>query len=170
MFKYCFLSATAVHLADKNLQISDSLQYNVQSLDDEISLKAKFKILFDGYRKMIDQSFFKFKDLGVMLRFLPGIVVQEHLNMQRMADLYRIEPDFLERLIKYTAEPGRSKLTHARYAEYSNNYKLDDYLSGFLRDQDRSRLYYCDPMLQHISICRQILSLLGRSINCGLQS
>ena len=119
---------------------------------------------------MIDQSFLKIEDLGDMLRFLPGIVVQEHLNMQRMADLYRIEPDLLERLIKYTAEPRRTKLSRERYAIYTHNYKLDGYLSGFLRDQDRSRLYYCDPMLQHISICRQFLSLLDRSIDCGLQS
>ena len=169
-FNFVSFFATAVHLADKNLQISDSLQYDAQSLDEGISLKAKFKILFDGYRKMIDQSFFKIEDLGDMLRFLPGIVVQEHLNMQRMADLYRIEPDFLERLIKYTAEPRRTKLSRERYAIYTHNYKLDGYLSGFLRDQDRSRLYYCDPMLQHISICRQFLSLLDRSIDCGLQS
>ena len=38
-------------------------------------------------------------------------------------------------------------------------YMLDDYLSGFLQDPDRSQLYYCDLELQHISICRQILSL-----------
>ena len=41
--------------------------------------------------------------------------------------------------------------------------KIDLYLSGFLRDQDRSQLYYSDPMLQHISICRHFLSLLDRS-------
>ena len=159
---------TAAHSADMNLQIPVSRQYDAQSLDNRISLRDKFKILLDGYRKMIDQSFLKFKDLGDMLRLLPGIVVQEHLNMQQMADLYRIEPGLLERLMKYTTVPERIRHTHTFY--YTHRYKLDDYLSVFLQDQDRSRLYYCDPMLQHISICRQFLSLLDRSIDCGRQS
>ena len=68
-----------------------------------------------------------------------------------MADLYRIKPDLLERLIESTIEPLRQTFA---------SYILDNYLSGFLQDRDRSRLYYCDPMLQHISICRHILSLL----------
>ena len=157
---------TAAHLADKNLQISVSCQYDAQSLDNAIILRDKFKILFDGYRKMIDQSFFKLRDLGDMLRFLPGIVVQEYLNKQRMADLYRIEPDFLERLIKYTTVSEGLGPSYACTYD-THRYKLDGYLSGFLQDRDRSLLYYCDPMLQHISICRQILSLLDRSIDCG---
>ena len=40
---------------------------------------------------MFDQSFSKSKDLGDMLRFLPGVVVQKHMSMQGMADLYRIK-------------------------------------------------------------------------------
>ena len=103
-----------------------------------------------------------------MLRLLLGIVVQKHLNMQQMADLYRIEPDLLVRLIKYTTVPER--IGHAPIFYYTARYKLDDYLSDFLQDRDRSRLYYCDPMLQHISICLQFLSLLDRSVDCGRQS
>ena len=105
---------------------------------------------------MVDHSFSKSKDLGDMLRFLPGIVVQKNLSMQGMADLYGIKPDFLERLksIELLRPSPRGSLL---------GYVLDDYLSGFLQDRDRSQLYYCDPELQHISICRQILSLLDRS-------
>ena len=36
--------------------------YAAYSFDDQI--RAKFKILFDGYRNMFDQSFSKSKDLG----------------------------------------------------------------------------------------------------------
>jgi hypothetical protein len=107
---------------------------------------------------MLDQSFSKSKDLGDMLRFLPGVVVQNHMSMQGMADLYRIKLDLLERLIKSTVEPLRP----SQVSPYSR-YKLEDYLSGFLQDRDRSQLYYCDPMLQHVSICRQFLSLLDGS-------
>ena len=117
--------------------------------------------MFDGYRKMIDQSFSKSKDLGDMLRFLPGIVVQNDMSMQGMADLYRIKPDLLERLIKFTIEPLKPSPSH---------YILDDYLSHFLQDRDRSQLYYCDPLLQHISICRHFLSLLNGSNAFDLQS
>ena len=117
--------------------------------------------MFDGYRKIFDQSLSKSKDLGNILRFLPGVVVQKALSMQGMADLYGIEPDFLERLIK-SIELLRPSLSDSESYSYSR-YMLDDYLSGFLQDQGRSQLYYCDPELQHISICRQILSLLDRS-------
>ena len=106
---------------------------------------------------MFDQSISKSKDLGDMLRFLPGVVVQKHMSMQGMADLYRIKPDLLERLIKSVIEPLRS--SHAPYSPYI----LDDYLSDFLQDRDRSQHYYCDPMLQHISICRHFLSFLDGS-------
>ena len=122
---------------------------------DDPRIRAKFEILFDAYRKMLDQSFSKSKDFGDILRFLPGVVVQKHLNMQGMADLYRIKPDLLGRLIKSTIEPFRS---HA-----SGHYILDDYLSKFLQDRDRSQLYYSDPALQHISICRHILSFVDGS-------
>ena len=87
-----------------------------------------------------------------MLGFLPGVVVQKRMSMQGMAFLYRIEPDLLNRLIKFTIEPLKSPPSY---------YILDDYLSRFLQDRDRSQLYYCDPILQHISICRHFLSLLG---------
>jgi hypothetical protein len=114
---------------------------------------SELKILFDGYRKMFDQSLFKSKDLGDMLRSLPGVVVQKKMSMQGMADLYRIKPDLFEHL-RSTIDPLKKS--------YSG-YILKDYFSVFLQDQDRSQLYYCDPMLQHISICRQFLSLLDGS-------
>ena len=113
--------------------------------------------MFDQYRKIFDQSLSNSKDLGDMLRFLPGVVVQKGLSIQGMADLYKIKPYFLERLIK-SIEP----LTPLRCAVYPR-YLLDDYLSDFLQDRDRSQSYYCDPENQHISICRQFLSLLDRS-------
>ena len=159
----CFPLVTAVDLADRILQRLATLNCwdydSAQSDLEETEFRAKFKIMFDGYQKTIDQSFSKSKDLGDMLRFLPGVVVQSDLSMQGMADLYRIEPDLLERLIKPTIGPLRP--SYALYPRYI--YKLDDYLSDFLQDRDRSRLYYCDPMLQHISICRQILFLLDRN-------
>ena len=155
---------TAVDLADKNLQKSNSKHYSAQSdLDDQI--RVKFKILFDEYRKMFDQSFYKSKDLDDMLRFLPGVVVQKLMSMQGMSDLYRIEPDLLERLIKSTIEPLRTLLVIP-----DSRYRLDTYLSGFLQDRCRSQLYYCDPMLQHISICRHFLSLLDGSNAFDFQS
>ena len=128
--------------------------------------RNKFKILFDGYQKIVDQSLSKSKDLGDMLRFLPGVVAQKNLSMKGMADLYRIEPDFLERLIKpiELLNPWLSGLYNR------SSYILDEYLSGFLQDRDRSQHYYCDPELQHISICRQILSLLYQSNVFDLQS
>ena len=89
-----------------------------------------------------------------MLKFLPGIVVQKHMCIIGMADLYAIKPDVLERLIKFTIEPLKPS---------PFSYILDDYLSGFLQDRDRSQYYYCDPMLQHISICRHFLSSLDGS-------
>jgi hypothetical protein len=156
-FDIISIFATAADLAEKkNLQKSansNSRHYSAQSdFDDQI--RAKFKILLDGYRKMFDQSFSKSRELGDMLKFLPGIVVQKHMSMQGMADLYRIKPDLLERLIKFTIEPLKPPPSH---------YILDDYLSGLLQDGDRSQLYYCDPLLQHIFICRHFLPLLDGS-------
>ena len=130
-------------------------------------MKDKFKILYDGYRKTFDQSLSNSKDLGDMLRLLPGVVVQKALSMQGMADLYRIKPDFLERLIDSI---GLLSLPVSfRYSNFTA-YKLDDNLSWFLQDRDRSQLNYCDPELQHISICRQILSLSYQSNVLDLQS
>jgi hypothetical protein len=123
----------------------------------------KIKILLDGYRKMFDQLLSNSKDLDDMLRFLPGVVVQNHMGMQGMAYLYRIKSDLLKRLIDLfsTIEPLKPS---------PPQYKFDDYLSGFLQDRDRSQLYYCDLMLQHIYICRRILSLLDGSNALNLQS
>ena len=150
-----------VDSADKNFQKPNAWFYFAQS--DQI--RGDFKILFDRYQKMFDQSLSKSKDLGDMLRFLPGVVVQQKLlSIQGLADLYRIKPDLLERLIKSTLEP-----LHLSPSPHPG-YTLDDYLSGFLQDRDCSQLYYCDPMLQHIFICRHFLSFLNRSNAFDLQS
>ena len=156
-------------LADDYLQASTGpYNYHAQPLPlgDRISLRDRFKKLFDGYRKMIDLSFSKSKDLGDVLRFLPGVVVQRYLSLQGMAELYRIEPDFVQHLKSIELLRLRPGTFGLRYPDYV----LDDYLTGFLQDRDRSQLYYCDPELQHISICRQILSLLDRSNVFDLQT
>ena len=113
--------------------------------------------MLDGFRKMLDHSLSKSKDFGDILRLLPsGVVVQkERITLEAMADLYGIKLNLLGRLIKSPFEP----LKKSSY----DRYELDDYLSGFLQDRDRSQLYYCDPILQHIFICRHFLSLLGLS-------
>ena len=112
---------------------------------------------------MFDHSLFKSKDLGDMLRLLPGVVVQKEMSMQGMTDLYGIKPDLLECLINSSIEPLRS--------DHISRYTLDDYLSGFLQNRDRSQLYFCDPILQHISICRHIFSsLLDRTNALDLES
>ena len=111
---------------------------------------------------MFDQSLSKSKDLSDMLRFLPGVVVQKPMSMRGMADLYGIKSDLLEQLIKSTIEP----LKLSSYARY----KLDGYLSLFLQDRYRSLVYYCDPMLQNISICRHFLSLRDGSNAFDLHS
>ena len=108
---------------------------------------------------MFDQSISISQDVRDMHRLLPGVVVQKQMSVQGMVDLYRVKPDLLERLINSTIEPLRS--SHS--TSYIPRYKLDDYLSGFLQDRHRSQLYYCDPILQHISICRHVLSLLDGS-------
>jgi len=158
--------AIAVDLADENIQMPNlNTWFYAAQLDADVDdrIRAKFKMLFDGYRKMFDQSLSKSKDLGDILRFLPGVVVQRQMTMQGMADLYRIKPDLLQRLFKSTIEPLRSSNTpYPRYI-------LDSYLSGFLQDRERSQLFYCDPMLQHISICRHFLSLLDGSNAFDLQ-
>ena len=162
----CF--SDCVDLADKILQKLKKtyfLNYFAQpALDETLRFIAKFKILLNGYRKMFDQSLSKSKDLGDLLRFLPGVVVQQPMSMQEMADLYGINPDLLERLmtlINFFFEPLEPSSSH---------YILDDYLSSFLQDRDRSKHYYCDPMLQHISICRHFFSLLDGSSAFDLQS
>ena len=141
------------------------MPYSSQWDLDETEFRAQFKIMLDGYRKMFDQSLSKSKDLGDMLRLLPGVIVQKgFLSMQGMTELYGIEPDLLECLNKSIIEPLGLR------PSYNSRFKLDDYLSGFLQDRDRSQLYYCDPMLQHISICRHILSLLVGTKALDLES
>ena len=106
---------------------------------------------------MFDQALSKSKDLGDMLRFLPGVVVQNPISVECMADLYWIKPDLLDRLFQSPIKP----LT-------MNRCTLDEYLSGFLQDRDRSQLFYCDPILQHISICRHFLSSLNHNTTWDL--
>ena len=100
-----------------------------------------------------------------MLRLLPGVVVlvQKKISMQLMIDLYGIRIKNKTDLLK-----GLIKSTILRTSGYTMT--LDYYLSGFLQDRDRSQLYYCDPMLQHLSICRHILSLLDGTNALDLQS
>ena len=148
--------------ADKDVQPELGSWYGLTRSDREVEvddrIKPKFKRMLDGYRKMFDHSLSKSKDLGDILRLLPGVVVQKDMSMQGMADLYRIKPDLLECLINSTIEPLRPGPF-----PISLYYTLDDYLSCFLQDGNRSQLYYSNPMHQHISICRQFLSLLDRS-------
>ena len=141
------------------------MPYSSQWDLDETEFRAQFEIMLNGYRKMFDQSLSKSKDLGDMLRLLPGVVVQkEFLSTQGMIELYGIKPDLLEYLNKSIIEPLRLR------PSYNSRFTLDDYLSGFLQDRDRSQLYYCDPMLQHISICRHVLSLLDGTKALDLKS
>jgi hypothetical protein len=160
----CFdvISVFANAVDDKNPQNSANLNSRHRSAQSD--LDDRIKILFHRYQKMLDQSLSRSKELGDLLRFLPGIVVQKHMNMEVMGHLYRIEPDLLGRLFNSSIEPLRLK------ASFSSRTILDDYLSRFLQDRDRSQHYYCDPMLQHISICRHFLSLLDGSNTFGHQS
>ena len=158
-FDFVSVFATA---ADKDIQSGNWFNSTLSDRQVDDRTRAKFMKLFDGYRKMFDHSLSKSKDLGDVLGLLPGVVVQKEMSMQGMAGLYRIKPDLLECLIESSIEPLRSR--------YVSGYSLDDYLFGFLQDRDRSQLYYCDPILQHISICRQFLSLLDGSKAFDLHS
>ena len=130
------------------------------SWHDDDGIGVKFNVLFDAYRKLFDRLLSKSKDLGDIVRFLPGIVVQmDYISKRGMAELYRIKPDLLKRLIKSPIEPLRLDFSDSEFG-HGSGYVLDDYLSGFLQEQDRSQLYYCDPILQHTSICRHFLFLL----------
>ena len=151
----------AIDLAQQMLTKPNSRNDEAHSnLDDPIG--TKFRIMFDGYRKIFDQSLSKYKELGDILRILPGVVVQKRISMQGMANLYRIKPGLLKRFIESPIQP--------LIWSYYGYYILDDYLSGFLQNQGRSQLYYCDPMLQHIFICRHFLSLLDGSNDFNFQS
>ena len=94
--------------------------------------------------------------------------------MHGMVDLYRIKPDLLEYLIRSTIVIDPRRPSHVpnmiEPLKPPPRYILDGYLSGFLEDRDRSQLYYCDPMLQNISICRHFLSLLDGSNTFDFQS
>ena len=149
--------------ADKNVQSGHWYNSTLSpDLQVDVRIQAKFKRLFYRYRKMFDHSLSKSKDLSDMLRLLPGVVVQKEMSKQGMVGLYRIKPDLLESLIESSIEPLRPR--------YFSGYSLDDYLCGFLQERDRCQLYYCDPMLQQISICRQFFSLLDGSKAFDLHS
>ena len=99
------------------------------NLDSDLynGIRDKFNALLDRYQKILDQSLSKSKDLGVILRLLPGVVVQNEIGMQGMADLYRIKPHLLHRLVKYPIEP-------LKMVARSHKFTMDRYLSGFLKD------------------------------------
>ena len=90
---------------------------------------------------MLDQSlifaFFKPRGIRDLLSFLPGIVVQQSLTMQGMADLYGVDMGALVPLIV-----SYNDLLPCR----GSRYRLRDYVSGFLQDRSRSQLCYCDPI------------------------
>jgi hypothetical protein len=149
---------TAVNLVSKKLQMSTNSLVCYAAQDQ---IRDKFKMLFDRYRKIFDQSFYESNDLGDILRFLPGVVVQKPISVQGMTHLYRIKPDILESLIKSTV---MTRIDSAgAFSSSVSHFILDDYIRDFLLDRDRSQLYYCDPMLQHILICRHLLLLLDGS-------
>ena len=159
-FDFVSVFATA---ADKDVQSGHWYNSTLSpDLQVDVRIQAKFKRLFYRYRKMFDHSLSKSRDLSDVLRLLPGVVVQKEMSKQGMVGLYRIKPDLLESLIESSIEPLRPR--------YFSGYSLDDYLCGFLQERDRCQLYYCDPMLQHISICRQFFSLLDGSKAFDLHS
>ena len=136
------------------------LLYRYPDQTDSAHSIANFKALFDGYQKMLDQSlifvFSKPGGIRDLLRFLPGIVVQKGLTMQGMADLYGVDMDVLKPLIT-----SNNDLLSSSNNRLGSDHRLTDYVGGFLQDQSRSQLCYCDPISHHIFICRHFLSLLG---------
>ena len=145
---------------------------NYSSESSQSDLLPRILPQVDGYRKMFDQSLSKSKELGDMVRLLPGVVVQKEMSRQEMIHLYGIKADLLECLIKSTIlqVPRHCYASGPPSLHIVDDYILDDYLSCFLQNRDRSQLYYCDPILQHISICRQLLSLLNGTNARDLQS
>ncbi|KAF8816499.1 hypothetical protein BYT27DRAFT_7182055 [Phlegmacium glaucopus] len=113
------------------------------------------RVVYDECRKMLGQSFTESNDICGLLRFLPGVVAQKGLSMQGINDLYSNKMDLLHRLLKHIARLGLSFGV------------LQDCLSAFFMDRDRSHLYYC---LHHVLICCQVLSLLDGSNASDLRS
>jgi hypothetical protein len=76
IFRKCvlILFATAIDLADQNLQRLANLDWSESDLE-ETQFRAKFKIMFDGYQ-------------GIFAQLLPDVIVQNALSMQGMTDLY----------------------------------------------------------------------------------
>ena len=162
----CFVSVfvTAVDLADK---IYRSRIPGIIPPSPTLTTVSEpnLRYCFMGIERCLISHFLNPKIWGDILRYLPGVVVQKYMSKQGMADLYRINLDLLERHIISTIDPLRPLRAFPNF-----NYRLNTYLSGSLQDRDRSQLYYCDPMLQHISICRHFLSFLDGSNALVLQS
>lgn len=119
-----------------------------------------------GYQKMLDQCFVSAfskarPDIGD-LRLLTGIVVQKSLTMEGMAHLYRVEVDQIKLFSQWALRTYK--------VNTPCTYTLEGDLSAFLRDSHRSQLYYYDPMLHHVFICRRLLSLLDESNASTFQS
>ena len=127
-------------VVDKNLQMLTNPSSWNYYFAQSVLIRPKLRILIDGYRKMFDQSFSKSKDLGELLRFLPGVVVQKDMSMQGMADLYKIKPDALERLINSPIEPLRlgQNLSPVSCSKSGPGHYL-----SVLQARDRSTLYHC---------------------------
>jgi hypothetical protein len=67
---------------------------------------ANFKALIDGYQKMLDHSlifaFSKPRGICDLFSSVPGMVVQNGLTMQGMADLYGVNPHHTQYWIFFT--------------------------------------------------------------------
>ena len=137
-----------------------------QSLDVcQTGKKSEIFRVCHGYEKMLDQCFISAfskarPDIGD-LRLLTGIVVQKSLTMQGMADLYGVEVDQIKLLSQWAFRTYEVNIQPSTYTP--STYTLEGDLSAFLRDSHRSQLYYCDPVLHHVFICRRFLSLLDES-------
>ena len=62
------------------------------------------------------------------------------MSIQGMTDIYGNKQDFFERLIESTIMIGQPSSQFSYLVSI-----LDDYVSGFLQDRDRSQVYYSTP-------------------------
>lgn len=143
---------------------------NISKTESEPNYDTFLRV-FQGYQKMLLSALSKSRDMSDLLRFLSGIVVQKGLTMQGMADLYRVKLVQVKLLSQWAlqVEPFIGPTTPSDIDSRST-YTLEGYISDFLRDRDRSRRYYCDPMLHHVFICRRLLSLRDGPNASDLQS
>ncbi|KAF8801464.1 hypothetical protein BYT27DRAFT_7147456 [Phlegmacium glaucopus] len=112
----------------------------------------EFLRAYHEYQKILDRSFTESRDIGDLLRFLPGVMVQKGLSMQGMADLYSVKMDLLHRLFEPFARVGLPF------------YELQGCLSTHLMR------YHPHYRLHHVLTCCQFLSLFDGSNARGLQS